>query len=230
MSQFPPAVCFLLERLPKARRELRCFTFSARDGSPSICNCPHNQNWGHDATVTLDEVPYPLDIDYRDSWPRAEDVAPLPVPYCNLVWPKACETGCGFGFETGPGVERQINCHRLYRDPRNGNEITLQEARKIPGAMWDASWFATSRGPDGKAFWVVCPGGDEWHIDGCASNCTWPGGDGLQEHHHCWVRTGVAPKLTVGKEGGPTCTAGAGSILTSNWHGFLVNGVLQEHQ
>lgn len=43
--------------------------------------------------------------------------------------------------------------------------------------------------------------------------------------HKCWVREGVPPRLTVGKNG-VTCGAGAGSILTPKWHGFLRDGKL----
>jgi hypothetical protein len=54
-----------------------------------------------------------------------------------------------------------------------------------------------------------------------ASNCTMPN-DML---HRCWVRHGNPPMITVDKNG-PTCGAGAGSILSGNWHGFLRNGEL----
>jgi len=63
-------------------------------------------------------------------------------------------------------------------------------------------------------------------IDGPANNCTRKDDPG-QKHHHCWVRHGVPPSITVDKNG-PTCEAGAGSILTKNWHGFLRNGMLVE--
>lgn len=52
-----------------------------------------------------------------------------------------------------------------------------------------------------------------------ASNC-----DMKTEHtHRCWVRQGKPPTVAVGK-GGHTCGAGAGSILSGNYHGFLRNG------
>jgi hypothetical protein len=75
-------------------------------------------------------------------------------------------------------------------------------------------------GPDGKFLIAVCPGGHHWHIDGKASNCTKPS----DEVHKCWIRHGEPPNLTVDKNG-DTCAAGAGSIQTPNWHGFLRNGV-----
>jgi len=59
-------------------------------------------------------------------------------------------------------------------------------------------------------------------IDSRASNCTLPD----DNVHKCWVRHGEAPNFTVDKNGA-TCAAGAGSIQTSNWHGFLRNGVFE---
>lgn len=45
--------------------------------------------------------------------------------------------------------------------------------------------------------------------------------------HFCWVRHGTPPheKVHVDKSG-VTCGAGAGSIATGSWHGFLHNGEL----
>jgi hypothetical protein len=70
---------------------------------------------------------------------------------------------------------------------------------------------------------AVLPNGNHWNIDGRANNCTSPN-DRL---HRCWVRTGEVPNITVGK-GGNTCAAGAGSILSGNYHGFLINGEFTE--
>lgn len=78
-------------------------------------------------------------------------------------------------------------------------------------------------GADGHCYVCRMPGGHDWMIDGRASNCTMP----EDKEHKCWVRKGVAPNFTVGKEG-KTCAAGAGSIQVPGWHGFLRNGVLEE--
>lgn len=43
--------------------------------------------------------------------------------------------------------------------------------------------------------------------------------------HKCWVRHGEPPDLHVDKAG-VTCNAGAGSILSGDYHGFLHNGFL----
>ena len=92
--------------------------------------------------------------------------------------------------------------------------------------MYDAWWLHDEPnfcGPDGKAMHLVCPDGSIWHIDGRASNCT----DPHEWTHRCWVRHGEAPQLTVDKNG-HTCQAGAGSIQTARWHGFLRGGELVE--
>lgn len=99
--------------------------------------------------------------------------------------------------------------------------MTLREAPD--GAMWDAFWLhgvPSWCGDDGRAIICRVPNGHDWQIDGPASNCTRP-----NEAHHCWVRHGEPPNLTVDKNGN-TCAAGAGSILTKDWHGFLRNGYL----
>lgn len=91
------------------------------------------------------------------------------------------------------------------------------------GAMWWAPWFANHYfGFDGKSLVVKTPGG-EWLIDSQASNCTRKG----DNTHRCWLRDGEAPNITVGKNGPNTCSAGAGSILIGNYHGFLRNGYLE---
>lgn len=79
-------------------------------------------------------------------------------------------------------------------------------------------------GPDGRVLIVILPDGHPWTIDSRANNCTLPNDD----KHWCWVRTGRPEDgtLDVGK-GGLTCAAGAGSIATSRYHGFLRNGVLR---
>ena len=89
------------------------------------------------------------------------------------------------------------------------------------GAMWDAKW-KRRKGPDGRAIYVMMPGRVAWFIDGRCSNCTRMD----DATHHCWVRHGEPPGLTVDKNG-DTCSAGAGSIIVPGWHGFLRNGWLE---
>jgi hypothetical protein len=100
------------------------------------------------------------------------------------------------------------------------------------GAMWFATWYERGDTPPGQVVqygwdWdnqyepplmVATPGGD-WNIDSRASNCT------LKDDrlHRCWVRHGTPPNITVGKAGF-TCAAGAGSIQSGTYHGFLRDG------
>lgn len=76
---------------------------------------------------------------------------------------------------------------------------------------------------DGKHLYVILPNNLPWDIDSRASNCT------LMEDftHRCWIRSGEAPMITAGKDG-HTCTAGAGSIQSGNYHGFLRDGCLTD--
>jgi len=74
---------------------------------------------------------------------------------------------------------------------------------------------------EGQHLHVVLPNGDEWDVDGRASNCTMPD----DKTHRCWVREGDPPNVTAGKSG-HTCSAGAGSIASGGWHGFLRDGKL----
>jgi hypothetical protein len=167
-------------------------------------------------------------------------------------WPARC--GCGYEFKLAD--EFQVFTETIYRRADTGEEMILRTAP--PGAMWNAWWMrdcAQWVGPDGQALMVKMPGGHEWHIDGPASNCdslckkcgkpsyahnqpsplpdqpnlaNCPGYEDAHPHK-CWVRTGVAPQLTVGKGApGESCGAGAGSIVVPGWHGFLRNGVLEQ--
>jgi hypothetical protein len=97
------------------------------------------------------------------------------------------------------------------------------------GAMWCATWYKNVA--TGLYGWcwdnateapliVRTPGGD-WDIDSRASNCTMP----QDRTHRCWVRHGEPPNIHVDKNG-HTCGAGAGSIISGNYHGFLHNGSL----
>lgn len=75
---------------------------------------------------------------------------------------------------------------------------------------------------DGPQLTVVLPDNTPWNIDSRASNCTMP----YDYSHRCWIREGEPPNVTAGKNGN-TCAAGAGSIATPNYHGFLRNGVIK---
>ena len=68
------------------------------------------------------------------------------------------------------------------------------------------------------------PEGHPWQIDGRAGNCTMKD----ERTHRCWVRHGSPEDGTLHVDkAGHTCKAGAGSIQTNNWHGFLHQGCLE---
>lgn len=148
-------------------------------------------------------------------------------PHDDPRWPEACEH-CGRPFEDSDSW--QLFRRDIYVRPDTGQEFTLDEADV--GACYNATWISESReaggfmtGADGRSLFVKCPDGHLWCIDARASNCTLPD----DKAHKCWVRHGRPEDgdLHVDKNG-VTCAAGAGSIDTGKWHGFLHHGGLVE--
>lgn len=99
-----------------------------------------------------------------------------------------------------------------------------------PGAMFWSTWGHGTGAGHPCFYWdncagphlhVVLPNGHHWDIDSRATNCT----QKAERTHRCWVRVGDPPAVSVAK-GGKTCAAGAGSILSGDYHGFLRDGVL----
>jgi hypothetical protein len=188
---------FFLERSGRQRRYLRRYHSSE----------PLSKGHFHNAMVLIDTVADSNNVIRMGRGKFAGDPR----------WPTKCET-CDYQFSDADAA--QVFYASLYRRTDTGEEMTLHDAP--PGAIWDAHWLHDMKGmvgPDGLSLVAVCPGGSHWHIDGRASNCTLPG----DLVHKCWVRHGTPPDLTVDKNG-LTCAAGAGSIATPNWHGFLRSG------
>lgn len=116
---------------------------------------------------------------------------------------------------------------RIYRRLDTG-EVIGASLSELPGACfatetYDRHCRGPHVGPDGRALAVILPNGHAWHIDSRASNCTLP----ADCAHRCWVRSGRPEdgSLHVDKNG-PTCAAGAGSIQSGDYHGFLHHGQL----
>jgi hypothetical protein len=121
----------------------------------------------------------------------------------------------------------EVDEHGVWHNLQTSEEY-FSQAQVPPGAMWFADWMLGLEndpfaGPDGRCLVVKLPNGNDWMIDGPCSNCT-DHDDFLRGGHKCWVRHGEAPNITVDKNG-KTCAAGAGSILSGDYHGFLRNGV-----
>lgn len=161
-----------------------------------------------------------------ENGPEATDDAgylkPIPVDLFaqDPRWPAAC--ACGYAFK--PEDHWQVLTRTLYRRTDDPAASPVTRGELPPGATWDA-WWAGDRykGADGISLVVKLPGGHEWMPASRASNCTRPDDD----QHRCWVRHGDARKAecTVDKNG-DTCKAGAGSIKTDKYHGFLRKGFL----
>jgi len=129
-------------------------------------------------------------------------------------------TQCDCGFTFSEKAEHHGHGRPFYRRLDNGQELA---SPLPPGACYalddDDAWCT---GFDGKSIVCVLPNGDHWYIDSRASNCTMKG----DSVHRCWVRHGtVGERLHVDKNGN-TCQAGAGSIHSGSYHGFLHNGEL----
>lgn len=76
-------------------------------------------------------------------------------------------------------------------------------------------------GDDGRVLVCKLPDGHHWIIDSRCNNCGSPNDD----EHWCWVRHGKPEDGTLHVDkNGLTCSAGAGSIQSGNFHGFLHNG------
>lgn len=193
--------CFLIEPSGKLQRSLRRYRGAvACPGGASYCN----------AMNVLEIVP-----DVRD----ASDAIPLQPAVCHShpLWPTHCPL-CKRAFTEEDNW--QVFGDPIFRRVDTGEEFTLRDAP--PGAMWFCKWHEDfGVGPDGKALMVRLPNGHDWHVDGVANNCT----RREDKVHKCWVREGTVPVITVGKNGN-TCSAGAGSILSGTYHGFLRNGML----
>lgn len=164
----------------------------------------------HDNMVYFGEVPIKMIED--NCWDR---VSESNVPHDDPRWPTHCT--CGYQFKETD--EWQHFHDRIYSDGSRS-----WPKRQLPvGAMFFADWYPKNMFWDDKEdehLFVITPGG-EWNIDARASNCTLPN----DRRHRCWVRHGIPPEIHVDKNGS-TCSAGAGSIQQTSYHGFLQNGFL----
>jgi hypothetical protein len=183
-------------------------------------SCPVT-GWIHNAEVPFDVVPEPVKgLPWDEPQPSHDDPR----------WPKTCV--CGYAFT--PEDERHVLGDRIYRRIDTGQEMRLRDAPI--GAMWYGDWRlkygSGIAGPDGHVLYVRCPdpntpplNAHDWCVDDECRNCTRKG----DRTHKCWCRHGDprTGNVHVDKVGN-TCSAGAGSILTDHWHGFLHNGFLRD--
>lgn len=216
--------CFMVEPAPRQRRMLRVDT-------QRPCDQPRYSGAKCSARIDYDVVdePYAPDADGVDRPSPEADAGDRAMRTDSSVpWPDRCET-CGHVFdEMGDSVFRVVDRWRFWRNVETGEEYGRLTPSEVPaGAMWRSKWlrsFCASQ-DDGDPLSVMTPGG-QWEVDGQSSNCTQQE-DRHQDHHHCWVRHGTPPTITVDKNGA-TCAAGAGSIQCGHYHGFLRNGHLTD--
>lgn len=180
----------------------------------------------HDALNYVDRAPAQFTVDATGR--RSLQAHVSGVVHDDPRWPVKCRN-CDYLFTEH---DRWQDWQELvYRRPDTGQEYVLHSDAGAgvlgapsapPGAMRDAWWMPFDRQPDGIYLQVRLPNGHDWAVDSRASNCTRP-----DAPHQCWVRHGDprTEPITVDKNG-DTCAAGAGSILSGDYHGFLINGIL----
>lgn len=208
---------FWIEPTDRERQWLRRYSY------PRRCAAKPDQGCGAKFELGEGDVLYT-----RDGYIDGSRRKPMP-PKTDPRWPKVCQA-CAQPFEERD--EFQLFTKQIYVRPDTGFRCTIEDAP--PGACWDAWWISERKkdcptgcgymvGPDRRSLVVKCPDGHDWMIDARASNC----GSPKDDTHHCWVRHGRPEDGTLHVDkAGNTCTAGAGSIQTPKWHGFLHGGHL----
>lgn len=205
--------CFLLEPTGRVQVKLRRYRNTSADPET---HCPFNGNDGyHDASMVIGEEPEELSEEgYIQNGLK-------PVPHDDPRWPTQCQ--CGYAFQESDEWQRFVE--EIYQRADTGEEMVIRDAPA--GAMWYTPWLDKFQVPQGKHCLAVKTPGGEWIVDSQASNCSMKD-DVKQEKHHCWILHGDPPNVTADKQGGPTCSAGAGSIQCGSYHGFLRNGWLED--
>jgi len=153
----------------------------------------------------------------RDVGPTTGKCPDLNAPEAE-GWAGICER-CGEVIPwDAPGAVRKSSGTKIIWDTPSGD---LE-----PGCLYyehrgDYDHFCSGHWTncDQRHLYAILPNGHHWDIDSRAKNC----GSPQDFTHRCWVRHGEPPMVHVDKNG-QTCTAGAGSILAGNYHGFLHNG------
>ena len=205
--------------------------------------CPVN-SWGHDAdklvatcvlrtkswrTVLAEWLPpddrkqshrYGWNHGYGTNTGMMRDKAWFAVH--KRLWPTRC--GCGYRFKAED--EWSIDFNDIWIREDDWSVLGSRPHKFPPGAMYWAPWMDDHYKPQLEhCLCVILPDGTAWIIDSQATNCTMAD-DHRQERHHCWVLSGGPPPNVTAGKGGVTCSAGAGSIQSGGYHGFLQNGVL----
>jgi hypothetical protein len=107
----------------------------------------------------------------------------------------------------------------IFRRGDTGEEVGGRKDLP-PGACFEMD--IDRKGPDGRYLVVILPDRNSWHIDSRASNCR----RAKDYEGFCWVRTGKPEDGTLDVRS-CGCGAGAGSVRTPAYHGFLHRGFLR---
>lgn len=229
---------FLVKPTLWARLSARRFTFSSDKACPSY-------NYGHDTDLVFYGFA-PITLTARDDGSFTWDTKQR-IPEDHEIWNQVAK--CKYcGYEFVEGDQKQTFKDRMYakvssltdsvndlflssdgatfyQENNPGYALEVWAQRDLPpGALWFTDWLPKNWEWDNKTddhLYCKLPDGTDWNIDGRANNC------GMKEDrlHRCWVRHGEPPNIHVDKNG-LTCNAGAGSIASPGWHGFLHNGEL----
>lgn len=188
--------------------------YESGEGVPPCPLNPGQYSYHNAETPVLAMQTVPLDQDLPSSGMTGEYEG-------DARWPTACDCGRVFTAQ----AHRMVRHNRLIRRIDTGETFEGYGALPV-GAVWNAYWMEgrSWRGPDGRSLVVKLPDGTDWIIDSRANNCTMPD----DKVHKCWVRHGRPEDGTLHVDkNGHTCAAGAGSIATSGYHGFLHHGELR---
>lgn len=132
--------------------------------------------------------------------------------YPTEMWPTHCDK-CGQPVPVDG--KKQVFSSHLWDTPSGKLE---------PGCLFWVDYLPINMYWDnhvGPHLYAMLPNGHEWNIDSRASNCGSPN----DRTHRCWRRHGDPETGNVHVDkNGETCSAGAGSIQSGNYHGFLNNG------
>lgn len=207
MTDYPVFFCEETDRVVFSLRVYEDGPCSAMSGGASYHNCISEKvgTLKSPPNKPTESVPSPDELRYDPRWP----------------------TVCTCGHVFSAKAQRQVWTDRVYRRSDTGAE--LEGTKTAPaGAVWNAWWFGERdhwSGQDGRSLICRLPDGGDWMIDGPASNCTMPD----DSTHKCWVRHGSPEDGTLHVDkNGHTCAAGAGSIATPGYHGFLHQGRLTQ--
>ncbi len=182
-----PWKVFIATESAYCRRGLRRYS--------SGSSCPKGQFSYHNVEVIIDPM-LPVAVTDLTSKPGEESEFEG-----DPRWPTHCE--CGYKFH--PEDSWQVNVNHLYEG--DGRELFILREAPI-GAAWHAPWLDHPKwsGPDGKAWCVMMPGGNEWIVYGPSAN------------GKPWDVKGTIPNITVSPSIG----------IKGHYHGFIKHGVISE--